>query len=80
MMSHALTHHINTQLPTLGATDFCAFTLQGGTFLAVSNEQDDTRGGDISSTIWALQPPDLDTEIELLLGPDDAAGNAASQP
>ena len=41
-------------LPTLGATDFKAFTISGTTFLAVSNEQDDRLGGDVDSTIWAL--------------------------
>ena len=43
------------KLPTLGATDFRSFKIGGVTFLAVSNEQDDTRGGDVSSTIWALR-------------------------
>ena len=32
------------KLPTLGATDFRSFKIGGVTFLAVSNEQDDTRG------------------------------------
>lgn len=42
------------RLPTLGATDFLSFVVGGTTFLVVSNEQDDTRGGDVESTIWAL--------------------------
>lgn len=41
-------------LPTLGATDFTAFDLAGRTYLAVSNEQDDHKGGDVDSTIWAF--------------------------
>eukprot|EP00929_Paragymnodinium_shiwhaense_P078031 TRINITY_DN40355_c0_g1_i1.p1 TRINITY_DN40355_c0_g1~~TRINITY_DN40355_c0_g1_i1.p1 ORF type:complete len:454 (-),score=65.65 TRINITY_DN40355_c0_g1_i1:171-1532(-) len=45
------------KLPTLGATDFLGFTVDGATFLAVSNEQDDERGGDINSPIWVLQLP-----------------------
>ena len=52
------------RLSTKGATDFHAFALPAGadggtaattTYLAVSNEQDDTLGGDIGSTIWRLQ-------------------------
>lgn len=43
------------KLPTLGATDFLGFSIGGVTYLAVSNEQDDTRGGDVESTIWALR-------------------------
>lgn len=43
------------RLPTLGATDFHSFTIGGSVFLAVSNEQDDERGGNVESTIWALQ-------------------------
>ena len=44
------------KLPTLGATDFRAFAIGGVQFLAVSNEQDDTRGGDVASTVWAHRP------------------------
>ena len=43
------------KLPTLGATDFRSFEIGGVTYLAVSNEQDDTHGGDVGSTIWALR-------------------------
>ena len=43
------------KLPTLGATDFLGFSIGGVTYLAVSNEQDDTRGGDVGSTIWTLR-------------------------
>lgn len=43
------------KVPTLGATDFRAFSIGGQTYLAVSNEQDDVRGGDIQSTIWRLR-------------------------
>ena len=48
--------HLNLvqRLPTRGATDFHAFRINGDAYLAVSNEQDDMRGGDILSTIWAL--------------------------
>jgi hypothetical protein len=53
------------RLGTLGATDFCAFEVGGVTFLAVSNEQDDTRGGDINSTIWALRPAGAPAHSEL---------------
>ena len=42
------------ELPTTGATDFLGFSIGGETFLAVSNEQDDVRGGDIESLIWVL--------------------------
>ena len=42
------------ELPTLGATDFLGFSMGGEAFLAVSNEQDDARGGDIESPIWVL--------------------------
>lgn len=45
------------KLPTLGATDFRAFIIDGVTYLAVSNEQDDERGADVGSTIWALREP-----------------------
>lgn len=48
------------ELPTLGATDFHPFDIGGTTFLAVSNEQDDTKGGDVGSSKqsggWASQP------------------------
>ena len=47
---------LETRLSTRGATDFHGFTIDGTTFLAVSNEQDDVGGGDIESTIWALHP------------------------
>ena len=43
------------KLPTLGATDFRAFYINGATYVAVSNEQDDTMGGDVKSTIWRLR-------------------------
>lgn len=51
------------QLPTLGATDFLGFIIDGfshrtdgTTYLAVSNEQDDELGGNVGSPIWALKP------------------------
>lgn len=43
------------RVATRGATDFRAFVIGGMTFVAVSNEQDDTGGGDIGSTIWVLR-------------------------
>ena len=52
-------------LPTLGATDFKAFTISGTTFLAVSNEQDDRLGGDVE--------PD-DRVLELVLDADAVDG------
>eukprot|EP00931_Biecheleriopsis_adriatica_P116468 TRINITY_DN92108_c0_g1_i1.p1 TRINITY_DN92108_c0_g1~~TRINITY_DN92108_c0_g1_i1.p1 ORF type:complete len:460 (-),score=89.25 TRINITY_DN92108_c0_g1_i1:70-1413(-) len=50
------------QLPTLGATDFCGFVIGGISYVAVSNEQDDEKGGDIGSTIWALRPPKVNLD------------------
>lgn len=56
-------------LPTLGATDFTAFVIQGQIFLAASEEQDDVRGGDVESKIWVLRPepdghkPEGNTEL-----------------
>ena len=51
------------RLPSLGATDFKAFDIDGKTYLAVSNEQDDRLGGDIDSTIWSLAAPAPDAEL-----------------
>ena len=53
------------ELDTLGATDFRAFVIKGTTFLAVSNEQDDVRGGDVESKIWALKPERRSGGLEL---------------
>ena len=43
------------RLSTRGATDFRSFQIGAACFLVVSNEQDDSLGGDIESTIWALR-------------------------
>lgn len=42
-------------LQTHGATDFKAFAIGGTSFLAVSNEQDDAKGGNVPSTLWRLR-------------------------
>jgi len=41
-------------LPTTGAVAFVAFDLKGRTYLAVANEQDEERGGNVESVVWAV--------------------------
>ena len=41
-------------LPTTGAVAFVAFDLGGRTYLAVANEQDEQRGGNVESVVWAV--------------------------
>ena len=41
-------------LPTTGAVAFVAFDLKGRTYLAVANEQDERRGGNVESVVWAV--------------------------
>ena len=41
-------------LPTTGAVAFVAFDLGGRTYLAVANEQDERRGGNVESVVWAV--------------------------
>ncbi len=54
------------KLPSLGATDFKSFVINGVTYVAVSNEQDDKLGGDVQSTIWRLR--DRDTKEDAKAG------------
>ena len=42
------------EMPTLGATDMESFSIKGTSYLIAAEEQDDDRGGDIESTVWAL--------------------------
>ena len=41
-------------LATTGAVAFVAFDLGGRTYLAVANEQDEQRGGNVESVVWAV--------------------------
>ena len=43
-----------TELPTEGATDFESFQMDGNTWLVVSNEQNESEGIDIGSTVWRV--------------------------
>ena len=42
------------ELPTEGATDFETFSVDGDTFVVVSNEQNESEGIDIGSTVWRI--------------------------
>jgi len=45
------------EIDTVGATDFEAFEGNDGTtYIIAANEQDDTLGGDVDSTLWRLAP------------------------
>ena len=52
-----------TELPTEGATDFESFQMDGNTWLVVSNEQNESEGIDIGSTIWRVDNNE-DDDIE----------------
>ena len=44
----------HAELSTEGATDFESFRIDGSTFVVVSNEQNESKGVNIGSTIWRI--------------------------